>query len=216
MDIPCVSGVFSFVAVHQLNEFHTKDSHDVLSLPTPRLHGYDLSYQGLQGIWDGIPTMVIQSQPLPAEDTPVAGPRPFLLDLPPPGLSSHPSYSTSSGNMLQERQTSRRSHSPVDDLHGNWPAALAALAARRGADSSSWKPTVATAKLVQRQIALQLCGWSLREDELMAAIKRFIFFVHLFALSIYPCRIGGRKKANSQEQPVGWYSQSNIAKRWIF
>jgi hypothetical protein len=180
---------FSFAVMHQLNEFHTKDSHDLLSLPTPRLHGYDLSYQGLQGIWDRIPPMVIQSQPLLAEDTPVAGLRPLLLDLPPPGLSSHPSYSTSSGNMLQERQTSGRSHSPVDELHGNWQAALETLAARRGADRSSWKPTVATAKLVQRQIALQLCGWSLREDELMAAIKRFIFFVDLFVLSIYPCHV---------------------------
>lgn len=148
-------------------------SHELLSLPTPRLHGYDLSYQGLQGIWDGIPPMAIQSQPLLAEDTPVAGLRPLLLDLPPPGFSSHPSYSSSSGNVLQERQTPRRSHSPVDDLHGNWQAALATLASRRSADRSSWKPTVATAKLVQRQIALQLCGWSLREDELKAAIKKW-------------------------------------------
>ena len=175
--------------IHQLNEFHSKDSHELLSLPTPRLHGYDLSYQGLQGIWDGIPPTVIQSQPLLAEDTPVAGPRPLLLDLPPPGFSSHPSYSTSSGNVLQERQTPRRSHSPVDDLHGNWQAALATLAARRSADRSSWKPTVATAKLVQRQIALQLCGWSLREDELKAAIKKYILFVDLFVLSIYPYRV---------------------------
>ena len=89
-------------SIHQLNIFHTKDSHELLSLPTPRLHGYDLSYQDLQTIWDGIPPMVIQSQPLLAEDTPVAGLRPILLDLSLPDLSSHPSYSTSSGNVLQE------------------------------------------------------------------------------------------------------------------
>ena len=139
------------------------DSQEVLSIPTPRLHGYDVSYQGLLGIWEGISPSASPSASQLADDTPMPIHRSLLLDLPPHGSQHHVHASTSQ----------RRTHSPADDLHGNWPAALATLAARRGADRSSWKPTVPTSKLLQRQVALQLCGWSLRDDELAAAIKRW-------------------------------------------
>ena len=56
-----------------------------------------------------------------------------------------------------ESHSSRRSHLPADDLFGNCSAASDSLAAMRK-DHSSWKPTVPTNKLVQRQL---LCksGW---------------------------------------------------------
>ena len=135
-------------------------------MPTPRLHGYDFSYQGLLGIWEGFNPSSVPIQPV-GEDAPVPEQRSLLLDLP-VGLRVG---STSNGG--HERQSSHRSRSPqADDLFGSWSAALHSLAARRGTDRSSWKPTVPTNKLVQRQIALQVCGWSLREEELTAAVKR--------------------------------------------
>jgi hypothetical protein len=38
-------------------------------------------------------------------------------------------------------------------------------------DVMRWRPPSETNKLTQRQVALQLCGWSLKEDELNAVIR---------------------------------------------
>ena len=123
------------------------DSQEVLCVPTPRLYGYDFSYQGLLGIWEGFnPSTATTSMQHFGESTPIPGQRSLLLDLP------------------------HRSHSP-DDFFGSWSAALHSLAARRK-DHSSWKPTLSTDKLVQRQIALQVCGWSVREEEISASVKK--------------------------------------------
>ncbi|PPQ65556.1 hypothetical protein CVT24_010819 [Panaeolus cyanescens] len=145
-------------------------SQEVLSVPTPRLHGYDFSFQGLAGLWEGFPPIALPGQTMP-DETPTAGPR-TLLDVP-NAPQMHHSLSGSTTSSGEDRHSSRRSHSPADDFHGNWTAALRSLASRRGADRSTWKPPVSTSKLVQRQLALQVCGWSLREDELTAAIDRW-------------------------------------------
>lgn len=139
-------------------------------MPTPRLYGYDFSYQGLLGIWEGFnPSSVpVHLQPF-SEGTPIPGQRSLLLDLPVGQV--HHSRAGSTGSGGHDSHSSHRSHSPADDLFGSWSAALHSLAARRR-DHSSWKPTVPTDKLVQRQIALQVCGWSVREEELSAAVKR--------------------------------------------
>jgi WD repeat-containing protein mio len=50
---------------------------------------------------------------------------------------------------------------------------LQTLIGRRNSEPVTWKPTIHTTKLLQRQVALQLCGWSLQEQELMSAIKRW-------------------------------------------
>ena len=139
-------------------------------MPTPRLYGYDFSYQGLLGIWEGFnPSSVLTHMQHFSEGTPVPGQRSLLLDLPVGQV--HHCRAGSSGSGGHESHSSRRSHSPADDLFGSWSAALHSLAARRR-DHSSWKPTVPTDKLVQRQIALQVCGWSVREEEISAAVKR--------------------------------------------
>ncbi|KAF5385783.1 hypothetical protein D9615_002692 [Tricholomella constricta] len=121
-------------------------SHDYLSVPKSVLHGYDFAYQGLLGIWEGF-------QPLPAPEN---------SDL----LPLNPYFDAS------QYHDRRRTHGPVDELYGNFQAALGALAGRRTGDRP-WKPTVATAKGLQRQIALQLLGWSLREDELASTLHRW-------------------------------------------
>ncbi|KAF8634265.1 hypothetical protein AX17_004222 [Amanita inopinata Kibby_2008] len=58
----------------------------------------------------------------------------------------------------------------------NYQSALQVLVrriGRTGGGGAPWKPGVPTQKGLQRQIALQLCGWSINEDELMAAIRRW-------------------------------------------
>lgn len=65
-----------------------------------------------------------------------------------------------------------RSMSPGDDMHGNFYAALVALAGRSGIDKSQWKPMVHTGKATQRQVALWVCGWGVREDDLNRAVER--------------------------------------------
>ena len=146
------------------------DAQDVLSLPTPHIHGYDLSYQGVQGIWEGLkPSNTASANPHPVvDDTPIAHQR-SLLDAPPPGAPHH-ARASSSGNSTSHH--SQRNHSPADDFHGDWSSALSVLASRRGVNRASWKPLVKTDKLIERQIALEVCGWNLREEEVARSIKR--------------------------------------------
>ncbi|KAF8624642.1 hypothetical protein AX15_005795 [Amanita polypyramis BW_CC] len=44
---------------------------------------------------------------------------------------------------------------------------------RSDVDVRCWKPGVATQKALQRQVAMLLCGWSVNEDELIGAIRRW-------------------------------------------
>ena len=139
-------------------------------MPTPRLYGYDFSYQGLLSIWEGFnPSSVPTPIQHLSESTPIPGQRSLLLDLP-VGQVHHAHVGGSTGSVGHESHSSHRSHSP-DDFFGSWSAALHSLAARRK-DHSSWKPTVPTDKLLQRQIALQVCGWSVREEEVSAKVKK--------------------------------------------
>lgn len=115
------------------------------------MHGFDFSYEGLLGIWEGI-------QPLP--DIDLASPvHRDALDVP---------------NDPNDQYGSRRAQSPADNLYGNFHEAIKALAIRTGANKSAWKPPVSTSKLLQRQIALQLCGWSLREEDMTNIIKKYV------------------------------------------
>ncbi|TFK24770.1 hypothetical protein FA15DRAFT_618942 [Coprinopsis marcescibilis] len=144
-------------------------SRELLCNPTPRLHGFDFAFQGLAGIWEGLQPSSPQAPPNSVDDTPIAVQRSLLLDVPGSLPTHHSQQSSSAGGV----GTSRRSHSPADDLYGNWNAVLAVLIERRGVDKTSWKPSLPTTKLAQRQLALQLCGWSLRDEELKAAVKRW-------------------------------------------
>ncbi|KAJ7477171.1 hypothetical protein B0H11DRAFT_2234647 [Mycena galericulata] len=136
---------------------------DFLCVPTPRLHGYDFSHQGIMGIWEGFPPLALG----------VPHGEPSILDPTAPPIHRD-LLDVRDGT--RSRSRSRRSHSPADDLHGNFHAALTVLALRSGdkPSSSAWKfHAVSTAKALQRQVALQLCGWSLREEDLWTNVKRW-------------------------------------------
>lgn len=117
--------------------------------------------------------------------TPVAVERP-LLDL---------------GDATARDRKSRRSYSQADDYQGSFQAALTVIESRKTGERSTWKPAVSTLKLVQRQVAMKLCGWSLKEDELSAAILRWVFLSSGYCGT--NCPIGGRRKANIRELRPG-------------
>lgn len=70
-------------------------------------------------------------------------------------------------------------NSQNDDSQSIFQTALGAVESRKTGERSTWRPVVSTVKLVQRQVAMKLCGWSLKEDELSAAIGRSVFWNNL-------------------------------------
>jgi hypothetical protein len=131
----------------------------MLEGPATRLHGYNFANQGIQGIWEGFQSSTSDSAP---SNSPQAGP---LLD--PLVVEGVQSISRS-----QSRRGKHRADTPSD-----FAAALLLLSAYHKTDvvaleSSDWKPTFSTAKLTQRQFALQLCGWSLKSEDISAVINK--------------------------------------------
>jgi len=62
----------------------------------------------------------------------------------------------------------------MEDGQTAFRIALFDIESRNSGERSTWKPVVNTARLVQRRVAMKLCGWSLKEDELGAAIARLV------------------------------------------
>ncbi|KAG0707015.1 hypothetical protein DFH29DRAFT_1016546 [Suillus ampliporus] len=142
-------------------------SRELVCFPTPRLHGYEFSNQGLLGLWEGF-------APLPQVPDPGASSFSILdglLTVPQssPGDSSLSPLSTPA---VLDPLTRMRQQSD-DFAYGDFTAAVAALCARRTAGSERpWKPPVRTTKLEQRQFALHLCGWGVGEEEMNHAIRK--------------------------------------------
>ena len=73
----------------------------------------------------------------------------------------------------RRRRSLRRSHSPVDQLHGDFAAAVHTLNIRRGYDRSSVaKISISTQRLAQRRFCLSLCGWNQGDEELLREVTR--------------------------------------------
>ncbi|KAH8822890.1 hypothetical protein DL96DRAFT_1671122 [Flagelloscypha sp. PMI_526] len=71
-------------------------------------------------------------------------------------------------NASLERSGHNNTATPSDDTFQH---ALIALATRKG--NKLWKPSIPTARAVNRQVALQLCGWNLVEEEFTKDIRRW-------------------------------------------
>ncbi|CDO72505.1 hypothetical protein BN946_scf184980.g46 [Trametes cinnabarina] len=161
---------------HALSELWLWVHHaqQLLSTPSPMIDGYNFAYQGLLGIWDGFRAVrhhPPSNQPTPRMhvrstlfDGPAASPllAPLTLDAPRRSNSKH------SGGR-------KRSRPPAPAFPEEFLAAIEVLNARSGISDSAaaWKPSVHTAHLGQRRFALQLCGWSLAQEDLARAIKRW-------------------------------------------
>ncbi|KAF7782973.1 hypothetical protein Agabi119p4_2349 [Agaricus bisporus var. burnettii] len=132
-------------------------SQQILCTPTSRVNGYDFAHQGIFGIWEGL--LPVRSQP---SETPTAFERP-LFDL----------SGTTNTLVRDKKARGGHSYSQKDDSQTVFQAALGAIESRKTGTRSTWRPVVSTVKLVQRQVAMKLCGWSLKEDELSAAILKW-------------------------------------------
>ncbi|KAI0949126.1 hypothetical protein AcW1_008824 [Taiwanofungus camphoratus] len=144
------------------------NAQQVLSVPTPRLEGYNFAYQGLFGIWEGLRSSQSQASSS-GHPTPRMPQRTTLLDIP---GSTMPALDTGMG-AHSKHGSQRRSHPPNTALPEDYLAAVNTLNDRSSSQQHVWRPAVATAKLAQRRLALQLCGWSLGEDDLAHMIKRW-------------------------------------------
>lgn len=96
---------------------------------------------------------------------------PTTYNAPPPRSPGFDLFDDNGLPVLTSHKKKRRS-SPGHEKATTFIAMLQVLISRRNGESVTWKPTIQTSKLLQRQVALQLCGWSLQEEELMTAIKR--------------------------------------------
>jgi len=72
------------------------------------------------------------------------------------------------------RGSRRHSRQPTAAVPEEFLAAIDALNERYTmSEQSPWRPSASTNKLSQRQLALQLCGWSLAPNDLTNAIRRW-------------------------------------------
>lgn len=111
------------------------------------------------GIWEGFQALPQSSEPRDSVS---------LTDLhvAPPAFESS---SVSSSLVLP----SAFSQSFEDLSYGDFNAAITAILSRQGVEKTSWSPALRTNKSAQREVALQLCGWYLKGDELSDAIKKY-------------------------------------------
>ncbi|PFH53658.1 hypothetical protein AMATHDRAFT_137028 [Amanita thiersii Skay4041] len=142
-----------------------RHSQDLLSTPTSLINEYDFAYQGLSAIWEGFP-------PTPST--------PMTMYVP---VHAHANaarvVAAAARQLYSHSHPSSASQSYTQNGQSDYQAALSVLVKRinknmGGSDAAdAWRPPVASHKLLQRQVALQLCGWSVREDDLMGAIRRW-------------------------------------------
>jgi hypothetical protein len=126
------------------------------------LNGYNFANQGIRGIWDGFPSSIPTVAP---SSPPRVVPGPLLDPLIVEGVQSI------------SRTQSRRAK-PRVEVPSDFAAALVLLSTYNQMnadplDSADWKPTIPTAKLIQRRFALQLCGWSLKNEDISAVINKY-------------------------------------------
>jgi SEA/GATOR complex protein SEA4/MIOS len=148
-------------------------SRSFLSFGTSRVHGFEFANQGVLGIWEGL-------QPLPrtpsldhGSDTEPPPPREVETTLLVFTDEDGDGYRTP--GRRRRRRSLRRSHSPADQLHGDFAAAVHTLNLRRGYDRTSIaKISASTSRLAQRRFCLSLCGWNQGDDELLRATTRCV------------------------------------------
>ncbi|KAI0744299.1 hypothetical protein C8Q80DRAFT_889791 [Daedaleopsis nitida] len=140
--------------------------------PSPLIEGYNFAYQGLSGIWEGLkPT---KPSPPSGQPTPRLPARNTFFD----GATASPLLAPLNLEVPQNRPSSKhtsrkRGQVPASTLPEDFLAAIEELNARSGYvdGGAAWKPSVSTTRLSQRRFALQLCGWSLAQDDLARAIR---------------------------------------------
>jgi len=140
-------------------------------VPTSEVDGYNFAYRGVLSIWDGFRP---SHTPYSVHPTPRLPHRSLLLETAPSQMLANLTIQDSHRRRSGSRQAGRRhSKAPSENVPEDYLNAITTLAARKDAGKGAWKPAVATVKLPQRQLALYLCGWSLAEEDLANAVKRW-------------------------------------------
>ena len=149
--------------------FFQSDSQRLILSPSSIIEGYNFSYQGLAGTWEGF--RPIRPSPPSGQPTPRIAPRNTLFDastasplLAPLNLDPPPRPSSKHAGRSPNQP-------PASSLPEDFLNAIEELN-RRSGGSEAWKPSVQTARLSQRRFALQLCGWPLAQDALERAVRR--------------------------------------------
>lgn len=125
-------------------------SQDFLSSKHQR---YDFSYQGVAGLWEGFgPAEKLQQNrdqsPLPSE--------------------------VPHETRKSKRHSKTTVRSAAEEEQHNYQSTLQSLLNRKeGSHKHSWKPAVPSSRVPQRQAALQMLEWSLKEDELLHLTKKW-------------------------------------------
>ncbi|KAI0338210.1 hypothetical protein BDW22DRAFT_1487781 [Trametopsis cervina] len=143
---------------------------NLLSVHSSLLEGYNFSYQGVIGVWEGFrPAHPQISAPHP---TPRIPQRSLLLETAQTQLSNL--ISEAQHTWPRSRQAdSSRSRPLTDGPSEEFANVVATLLAENDPERPPWKPAVTTTRLAQRRLALDLCGWSLAEEDLASAVKRW-------------------------------------------
>lgn len=94
------------------------------------------------------------------------------------------------------------SQSFEDLSYGDFNAAITVILSRQGVEKQTWSPALRTNKSPQRELALQLCGWYLRSNELSDAIRKYGFVLTIVHIDLAEYA-GGKKMDNSLVLLVG-------------
>ncbi|KAH8077520.1 hypothetical protein BXZ70DRAFT_1053623, partial [Cristinia sonorae] len=144
---------------------------NLIRRPISIVEGYNFAYRGVLGLWEGFRS---SHAPYSVHPTPRVPQRSLLLD------STVPSATISSLTLDSRRTRSGSRHAgrhhskgPSEHVPEDFLNAVATISARKDFGKANWKPAVSTTKLPQRQLALYLIGWSLAEEDLAEAVKRW-------------------------------------------
>lgn len=152
------------------------DAENLVSAPSPIIDGYNFAHQGVLGIWEGLRSS--RTLALSTHATPRVPLRSALFDVPSPLLTTLQLDGTRSrpGSKPARSDGRKRSRGPASGVPDDFVNAVEELNARNVIEDEgvmAWKPSVSTARLAQRRFALQLCGWSLAQEDLARAIRRW-------------------------------------------
>lgn len=134
------------------------------------VQGFDFTFRGVLEIWEGFTQMSTSPRVTSIIATAASSEN---------GVSSTPvifsKTMASKSSQNQNHSITPRAHIAIDMVKGPWQEALNEIASWIRQPSSgdedhleSWHPFTSTQKLDQREIALALCSWSLRVNDVRA------------------------------------------------
>jgi hypothetical protein len=123
---------------------------------------------------------------------------------------------THSASSRKQRRLRRKSRSPNDGTPTEFREAVKA-AANAGSDfSAAWRSGTPGTRLAQRKAALELCGWSMQEEDLNGSIRAYVISHGDAAVSVSGAEVlclAGRMRICSLKLRVGLFLRSSMTRR---